>query len=283
MGVPLSPVASANPSAAPVAPPAVAAPTPPVATATPPTNILATRIPPPTAAFAVPLSAVGAILVVAGTLWARSNRKLTKERALEAEKLSTASRRSSYSHKSEYSNHGDLERALGDLSKHHIPYASHDTPMFVSSGHGRGSDRRQPRRATRQAFVGHSSDSYTQSSYSSHRSSRASSPSYTARSSRSFPDRRRDRYQEDEEDDGVTGSVIGDYMEPEHAASPPRCLLPAPQRVHVRSPAAPRDIQYSDYEGSESGHHSVGGNDYSDMVEVDLYDAVANNLRMYQR
>lgn len=82
------------------------------------TSILATRTPISTAAFAVPLSIVGAILLVAAVLSLRHNRKLAEERAQDVEKL-ILSRKSSVasSLKSGFSRQSDIEHALNVLSK----------------------------------------------------------------------------------------------------------------------------------------------------------------------
>ncbi|KAF5311394.1 hypothetical protein D9758_018568 [Tetrapyrgos nigripes] len=63
--------------------------------------------------------------------------------------------------------------------------------------------------------------------------------------------------------EGVTDSVLDDYLlSSPHGPPPPSCLMPAPQRLHVRNTCS--DAPARDEEG---------------MVDVDLYDAVANNLR----
>lgn len=80
--------------------------------------MLATRTPPPIAVIAVPLSLVGAILLVAIFLSIKHNRKLAEERAQDVEKL-VLSRKSSVasSLKSGFSRQSDIEHALNVLSK----------------------------------------------------------------------------------------------------------------------------------------------------------------------
>lgn len=82
------------------------------------TSMLATRTLPPIAVIAVPLSLVGAILLVAIFLSIKNDRKLAEERAQDVEKL-VLSRKSSVasSLKSGFSRQSDIEHALNVLSK----------------------------------------------------------------------------------------------------------------------------------------------------------------------
>ncbi|KAF5338248.1 hypothetical protein D9758_012870 [Tetrapyrgos nigripes] len=312
-----------------------------------PDSVYATRRSPPTAAYAVPLSIVGAILLVAGGLCIRNNKKIEEERARDVEKLDLERKRSlisivSLGKKSTYSRQSDIEHALHVLSKHDLTYSpQRDTPVPLFMPADCPSRReREPRRATRDPYALSRADTYIQ--YQRHRSragstyslayseksnhnmpmpvpspsyyepsitvcasSRAPSVRYKSRppsratvESHHYASSPTARYPEshvssrpesrvsrattssrpclppintgaplyahrEQHGEGVTDSVLDDYLlSSPHGPPPPSCLMPAPQRLHVRNTCS--DAPARDEEG---------------MVDVDLYDAVANNLR----
>ncbi|KAJ3774903.1 hypothetical protein FB446DRAFT_727276 [Lentinula raphanica] len=109
-------------------------------------------------------------------------------------------------------------------------------------------------------------------------SSRAASPQYS--DYRSTHDYARSRYEgyeghEDDRTECATQSVLGDYL-PEHeeeeespvVRGPPECLIPAPQRLHVRNNSAMSARSHSEEE---------------EMTEIDLYGAVAKSLDRARR
>ncbi|KAJ7591371.1 hypothetical protein C8J56DRAFT_560955 [Mycena floridula] len=240
----------------------------PFSNAPPPSNVLATRIPPPTAAFAIPLSIVGAILLAAGALSARHNRRLGEEQARESEKLKSNSQVPG----DEKSGIRDIEEGLAMERR---------LPLF--------SGAREPRRVTRQAFL---PSSYARSLASNHgahflsrSSTRETDRSFAARSVHSLtpssrhsrhilPSRNQGLY--DDDSSTVTGSILGDYMA--SPLPPPGCLVSAPQRLHVRREATRESGYFGRYLPEEEYEHDMTG-----MVEVDLFDAVANSLKAHQR
>lgn len=120
--------------------------------------ILANRSSHSTVAWAVPLSVFGAILILAGLLAWKQNRRIAKERALDAEKLKNVppSRQSStHSYKSTYSSStrmSEVERALNVQSRNDLTYgsAAGPVPLFMPVEE----QRRQvhARRSSRQAY-----------------------------------------------------------------------------------------------------------------------------------
>lgn len=321
------------------------------------TSMLATRTPPPTAAFAVPLSIVAAILLVAVFLSLRHNRKLAEERAQDVEKL-VLSRKSSVasSFRSGYSRQSDIEHALNVLSKAQSQgdVKTAPVPLFMPV---EVPQQRQPRRCTREAYQTKQyteyyrpsqerPPSYRSAPLSSSRSqsrtrsllssisSRSRASSRTAihpLDSRSYrpslppvrvgsplhcseyeyaPEEHRERdwshrpsrsprYDEDtEEVDCPTHSVLDDYLFAEPAPkprlhppglpkpllaqplpNPPRCLIPAPHRLHVRNGSAvsPRSRSVIGEEDEEEDDLEMG------MQELNLYDAVAESLNRARR
>ncbi|KIK65960.1 hypothetical protein GYMLUDRAFT_239634 [Collybiopsis luxurians FD-317 M1] len=114
--------------------------------------ILATRTPLPTAAFAVPLSIVGAILLVAAFLSFRHNRKLAQERAQDLEKLILSRKSSTASScKSGFSRQSDIEHALNVLSKVQSQgeVKTMPVPLFMPV---QVPVQPEPRRTTREAY-----------------------------------------------------------------------------------------------------------------------------------
>ncbi|KAJ3751233.1 hypothetical protein DFH05DRAFT_172092 [Lentinula detonsa] len=117
-------------------------------------TMLATRTPPPTAAFAVPLSIVGAILLVAVFLSLKHNRKLAEERAQDVEKL-VLSRKSSVasSFKSGFSRQSDIEHALNVISKAQSQGKVKAMPVPLFMPVEVPVPKREARRSTREAYL----------------------------------------------------------------------------------------------------------------------------------
>jgi hypothetical protein len=189
---------------------------------------LATRKPPSTAAFAVPLSAIGAILVIAAGLAFRHRRKLGEERAKDTEKLALSRQSSFHSYKSAEK----VQYALDVLSRHEIGYGAASAPVPLFMPMERQGVRREPRRSTKMAFAPASYVACTP--FRSSESIRA--PRSRPLLTRTGLSSRSDVYANDasNKDEGsATHSVVADYMMP----SPPlpSSLLAAPQRVHVRN------------------------------------------------
>ncbi|KAL0578843.1 hypothetical protein V5O48_003167 [Marasmius crinis-equi] len=258
----------------------------------------ASRPGPPTAAFAIPLSIIGAILLAAICVALRQNRILGAERKADIEKMhETLSSRSGKS-QSVYSRSDDVERALplaktvnglpglgmyGPMQ----PVQAVPIPLFMPPTESlwpmKESSRNQshyspppPRysgrtsRSSHRSYRAPSVRSYV-SSISSHRSATSRPleirnhssthslprpPSISSRSSRSSrtrvclppvktslpldeerspPSVSRSSSRDTRLDSDITGSVLEDYMLTSPSPSgPPPCLLPAPQRIHIR-------------------------------------------------
>ncbi|KAK0207904.1 hypothetical protein DFS33DRAFT_391853 [Desarmillaria ectypa] len=267
-----SPFGSPPPSSpAPVAPPVVN----PASLPASPSNILATRSPPPVAAFAVPLCCVGAILLVAAGLCVRHNRQLDQERARDAEKFAVSRNSSSGSFRSYQSD--VLSKSQSDM--YHYGSAM-PVPLFMPVEMPRERTRQLPYFAPPMYYH----DSRRKHSYSRSTSSQPSRRSGSSYSSHSRPlTRLPSRKDSDrtylpsitpsplavdlEERDGhhgtsVTDDVLSEYMQP--SPLPPDCLLPAPQKLHVRKEA----VDFSEERKR-----------YARMDSIDLYDAVQNTIR----
>lgn len=269
--LPSTPSQAASPvGGAPVTSPAVSPASLPVS----PASILATRSPPPVAAFAVPLCCVGAILLVAAGLCVRHNRQLDRERARDTEKLAV-SRNSSFGSLRSYQSDA-LTKSQSDM--YHYESAM-PVPLFMPV--------EMPRERTRQMpyFVPpmYYHESRRKHHYSRSTSSRSSTRSDSSHSSHSRSSTVPSRMNSDrtylpsisasplvvdlEERDGhngasVTDDVLSEYMQP--SPLPPDCLLPAPQKLHIRKEAT--DL-------------SEARSRYARMDSIDLYDAVQNTLR----
>ncbi|KAJ3889341.1 hypothetical protein GG344DRAFT_78891 [Lentinula edodes] len=306
-------------------------------------TMLATRTPPPTAAFAIPLSIVGAILLVAVFLSLKHNRKLAEERAQDVEKL-VLSRKSSVasSFKSGFSRQSDIEHALNVLSKAQSQGNVKPMPVPLFMPVEIPVPKREARRSTREAYFPEQYTEYNQRprprqevryherppSYhtaplsrsqsrarsllsSDYSSSRASSrtavhpPSHghhsACQSSHRLPSlrvasplqyyehcsdghRKKDRHCDqrhsrsqfegrDHDIECATHSVLDDYLPKpnphDYSPRPPACLMPAPQRLHVRNNSAMSSRSYDEEE--------------EEMMEVDLYGAVADSLNRARR
>jgi len=262
-GVPDSPSpAPINPQPSTSATPANVAATP---TATSDANvhsinpyIALSRTPPPLAAFAVPLSLVGAILLIAGGLSFRHYRNLGAERARDAEKLDLSRRSSMSTFTSTSTRHSEVKHALDVLAMDdRYGPAVPAFPVDI---------RREQRRSTRQAAPMYAATpKYARSSNTAPNSAfqpATNPPAYAAQVV--VPSR-----EDDDINATVTHSVISDYLLP--SPIPPHSLLSAPQQLHVRSEASmPRSNVYS-YDSNKplprSPQARLGGKD--------IYDAVA--------
>ncbi|KAK0440398.1 uncharacterized protein EV420DRAFT_1133382 [Desarmillaria tabescens] len=238
-------------------------------------NILATRSPPPIAAFVVPLCCVGAILLVAAGLCVRHNRQLDQERAHDAEKLAV-SRNSSFgsfrSHQSDV-----LSKSQTDV--YHYGSAM-PVPLFMPVEMSRERTRQMPYFSPPMYYHGGGrKTSYSRSTSS--RSSKRSDSSHSSHSQSStrLPSRKNSNriylpsitpspllvdFEERDAHHGtsVTDDVLSEYMQP--SPIPPDCLLPAPQKLHVRKEAVDLEEERRRY---------------ARMNSIDLYDAVQNTLR----
>lgn len=127
----------------------------------PPNEVLSSRTPVPTAAFAVPLSIVGAILLIAVFLGFRQRNALQKARQHDAEKLSRQS--SLASSRSSSSRSSEIDLALAVLKHTSQNNGSHPHPTYtMPHGYGCGMPvplyaapvevTREPHRSTRQAY-----------------------------------------------------------------------------------------------------------------------------------
>ncbi|KAK0232726.1 hypothetical protein IW262DRAFT_1451202 [Armillaria fumosa] len=270
--LPSVPYPAASPvGGAPVTPPTVSPASLPVSS----TNILATRSPPPVAAFVVPLCCVGAILLVAASLCVRHNRQLDRERARDTEKLAV-SRNSSFGSLGSYQN-DMMSKSQGDM--YHYGSAM-PVPLFMPVEIPRERTRQMPyfvppmhyQEIRRKRHCSHSTSSRSSMRSDSFRSSH--SRSSTTPPSRKNSDRTYlpsisasplvvDLEERDEHHGAsVTDDVLSEYMQP--SPLPPDCLLPAPQKLHIRKEAT--DL-------------SEGRKRYTRMDSIDLFDAVQNTLR----
>ncbi|KAI5897352.1 uncharacterized protein SCHCODRAFT_02609137 [Schizophyllum commune H4-8] len=159
------PAQAQAPFAATSTPSLVAASSAPVASLAPPPpsspEVLSSRTPVPTAAFAVPISIVGAILLIAIYLGFRQRSALRKARQRDAEKLSRQTSASSFG--SSTTLPGDLATALAALKQASPASSCHGHPQVaVPHSYGCGMPvplyaapvevMREPRRPTRQEY-----------------------------------------------------------------------------------------------------------------------------------
>ncbi|KAK0197967.1 hypothetical protein F5146DRAFT_1130898 [Armillaria mellea] len=174
-----SPPSIPSPAASPVGGPPVTPPTiSPASLPVSPTNTLATRSPPPVAAFAVPLCCVGAILLVAAGLCVRHNRQLDQERARDTEKLAV-SHNSSFGSLRSYQN-DMLCKGQGDMYRYG---SAMPVPLFMPVEMPRERTRQMPyfvppmyqRESRRKRHYSHSSSRSSMRSDSSHSSHSRSS------------------------------------------------------------------------------------------------------------
>ncbi|KAJ7660026.1 hypothetical protein B0H17DRAFT_1212637 [Mycena rosella] len=270
-----SPVA---PLASPLYPgsPSIVAPSPPpsalnqasvVATYDP--NALSAKSTPPAVAFAVPLSIVAAIILVAGGFFLKHRRGLGAQRAKDVEKLSRTGTASTY--KSHASRGSEVDHALDVLCRHQ----RYRSPPFMSSEY---TDTRPSKRAFPQPTYAR----WDPPAYAHYRdppvygADVCSSPSvlpspYHDERPRLPPIASTGSFMS--ASDAVTHTVLADYTlpspTPPSSTPTPRCLLPAPQKLHLRD------------DGSRS--HLVDNPLGSPRSERDLYAQVAHNLSVYRR
>ena len=184
-----------------------------------------TRTPPSVAAFAVPLSLVGAIILVASGFSVRHHRKLKDERACDAAKIQISRGSSFLSHKSRSTFHGDIEATLGAVRNKEGVIVGHGAvPILVFTPVDVG---REPRRQTRQPFCPPSLHPSTNPSGQVtyiHRyqpSTRSLTPL--------LPHSQHIRHTNEQATDAtITASLISNYLQPSPA------LPQAPQRLHTR-------------------------------------------------
>ena len=195
---------------------------------------LATRRMPSTAAFAIPLSAIGAILILAAGLAFQHRRKLGEERTNDAEKLDLSRQSSIHTHESA----GQVQYALDVLSRHDIGYGAAPAPVPLFMPVERDSARWDYRWPTKVAFV--PASSVAQTSVKSFKAVRApkSRPLLTrlglsSRSDAHTPPGTNNAAKWNE--DPATYSIIADYVTPSPPLPP--SLLTAPERAYVRNEA----------------------------------------------
>jgi hypothetical protein len=243
---------SSHSNATALGPPNQIPPTPP----DPSPNLLATHAPPPTAAFAVPLSAVGAILLLAGWLGLRNNKRLAEERAQEAIRRAmpipgTPSQASN-------TTKDDVEIALEALQR--SPRCSEIPPPTFLSVFAPVEQRCL--KQTRQPYVVNPDPYMTPPSMEKMRTRGSSNSRYCRNLTRNHSVA--SNYSTE---GSATDSVIDDYFNSSGMRTPqvPSSLIAAPQRLHLR--------QDADHERQE----------YTEMSHVDLYDSIARNLLSYRR
>jgi hypothetical protein len=200
-------------------------------TVVPPSGIpylTATRTPPPVVAYAVPLSLVGAILLVATVLSLRGHRRLKQQRASDAEKIDLSRGTSFSSYSSDPTRLSDVKHALDMLSGKGTFNDFAPTPTFLPA-----SSWREPRQQTRQAFpVARHVMAPSEMPLNSICTNlpRATSRCLTNVSSTSTPNLNFGNCNV-----SVTNLMLSEYLSPPPMLSPP---LSSPQRLYVRSEAA---------------------------------------------
>jgi hypothetical protein len=239
-------------------------------------NVLSAKSSPPTAAFAVPLSAVAAIILIASGLFLKHRRKLQVRRAKDIEKPSHTGTFSSY--KSHASRGSDVDHALPVLSRHH-PYRSPPLPLFMPPDYGM---KQQPAASLskRHKFPQPTYARWDPPVYDYVQRDPPTSAAETRSSSSSVGYPRRSQRPRlppiattgsfMSSTDPATLAVLADYVLPSptlpSSTSAPRCLLPAPQQLHLR----------------DDGTRSYSMDDRR-RSERDLYERVESKLDMYRR
>ncbi|KAJ7484664.1 hypothetical protein FB451DRAFT_1555112 [Mycena latifolia] len=244
-------------------------------------NVLSAKSSPPPVALAVPLSAMAAIILVAGGLFLKHRRKLNAQRVKNADKPSRASTVSSY--KTYASRGSEVDHALHVLPRHR-GYQSPPLPLFMPQEYGmtKGQNTSPSKRDVfaRPAYARWDPPAYGYVSY--HRDS----PADTHSSSPSMHSPYRDEWLRlppisttgsfMSASDPATHAVLADYILPSPtlpaSTSTPRCLLPAPQKLHLRD------------DGSRSSDNPLGSpSSDRQHSERDLYARVESKLHMYRR
>ncbi|KAJ7437362.1 hypothetical protein B0H11DRAFT_628991 [Mycena galericulata] len=249
----------------------------PSAVATLDPNVLSAKSPPPTAAFAVPLAAVAAVVLAASGLFLNHRRKLGAQRAKDAERLSRTGTVSSY--KSSASRGGsEVSHALRVLSRHHgYRNSPAPAPLFMPPDDG----TKARRSSTRDAFPYPAYARWDPPAYGyvSHHRDPPTYPAASApcRDGRPHLPQIATTGSLMSETDPATHAVLADYMLPSptltSSTSMPRCLLPAPQKLHTRDDGA-RNL-YTD--------NPLGSPPSDRPRDQDLYARVEHKLSMYRR
>ncbi|KAJ6590508.1 hypothetical protein DFH09DRAFT_1358719 [Mycena vulgaris] len=295
---PLGPASLPAVPVAPIAPPlypgslsavAPAVPTPSSAneasaTATFDPSVLSAKSSPPTVAFAVPLAAVAAILLVASGLFLKHRRKLRAQRAKCAEKPSRTG--TVTSRKSHTSYGSEVDHALHVLSRHQ-GYRSPPLPLFMPSAYRtKERDTRPSKRDTfpqptyapwdapAYAYVPHHTDPPTYDAGTRSSPSSLPYPGPTERP-RLPPIATTGSFMSSS--NPTTHAVLADYVLPSptlpSSTSTPRCLLPAPQKLQLRDDGG-RGYFAENPLGSPSDER---------RSERDLYARVQSKLHVYRR
>ncbi|KAJ7149029.1 hypothetical protein C8R43DRAFT_509308 [Mycena crocata] len=249
-------------------------------------NVLSAKSAPPPVAYAAPLSAVAAIIIVAGGLFLKHRRKHgAQQRIKDAENLSRTSTFNSYK------SHGRSEvgHALNVLSRHHGYNRNPPAPLFMPPDYGT-TKQDQERNPPPNAFP---YPAYAQwdppaLDYAHHRDppvTRTDTPRSVSSSVQS-PKHARPRLPPIAStgsfmsaNDPATHNVLADYLLPSpplsSSTSTPRCLLPAPQKLHLR------------HDGTGERYGMGSGNPLGtpdkERSEFKLYARVQNQLDMYNR
>jgi hypothetical protein len=189
-------------------------------------HMLATHKTVAAVAYAIPLSVVAVILLVATGLAFRHQRTLRRDRRSNADKLYFWRQSSCRSSKSA----GDVELALNALSKYDTGSdVSAPVPLFMPV-----EAHREPKRSTRKALP--PSSYTTPSARSSMKNSRPPSTRSILSANYYLPPIATTSTGFFDERDAVTQSVISDYFKPSPPVTP--SVLPSkPQRLHVRDGA----------------------------------------------
>ncbi|KAJ7207046.1 hypothetical protein GGX14DRAFT_117811 [Mycena pura] len=234
-------------------------------------DILSVKTPASTAAFAVPLSVVAVVILIASGLFLRHRRKVNAQCVKDAEKLPRAG--TVHSFKSNSSRGSEVELALHVLSRHqectHSPVSLFMPPQDRVKGRTRSVSTPYAYPYPSYAFDGRVTQRRgsmcfgNTSSVVEHPKRPRLPPIATAGSF---------------ETDPVTNVILADYMLPSptlrSSTSTPRCLLPAPQKLHLR-----------DSTSQSHGTTNPLGSPRSDRYreDRDLYARVESKLDMYRR
>ncbi|KAJ7057771.1 hypothetical protein C8F01DRAFT_322423 [Mycena amicta] len=192
-------------------------------------NLLSAQTRTQNAAFIVPLSIVGVVLLLAGGLFIRHRRKLAAQHAKDAERFSRAD-----SFKSHCSKETDLDHVLNVLSRHQARAA---LPVFMppeysckpSQSYAPTYAAYQPRSCETLISPHDPPTAPLREAYQYEERPRLPPIATTTASFISTP-----------ANDPATHSILSDYMLPSPplvsstSAPTPRCLLPAPQRLYFR-------------------------------------------------
>ncbi|KAJ7039882.1 hypothetical protein C8F04DRAFT_281936 [Mycena alexandri] len=230
----------------------------PAATFNPNPNVLSAKSAPSPAAFAVPLSAVAAIVLVASALLIKHRRKIAAQRARDSQRPSRAS---SYKSSASTGSGSEIDHALHVLSRHHghsrdqkprldsFPYPAY--AQWNPPAYGHTAPQRDPNPPADPAQRQHPC-----------RDQRPRLPPIATTGSFMSTG-----------SDPPTHAVLANYILPSPplrtSASTPRCLLPAPQQLHLRDNA---------------GRDNPLGSPPADRhrSERDLYAQVESKLSMYR-